>query len=69
MAQSAFCDVIVHGLFALACSRLTITKKTSAVCEGFVQREGHVYVATDKVGNCTGRSIGVLAFADGFANC
>ena len=49
MAESAFRDVAVYGLFVLSCSRLILTKRTTVVCEGFVQREGRVYVATDKV--------------------
>ena len=49
MAESAFCEVIVYGLFVLTCSHLTLTRRTIVVCEGFVQREGLVYVAADKV--------------------
>ena len=48
MAESAFRNVIMYSLFALACSRLTLTRRTTVVFEGFVQREGRVYVATGK---------------------
>ena len=41
--------VVVYSHFALACSRLTLIKRTTVVCEGFVRREGCVYVATDTV--------------------
>ena len=49
MAESAFCDVVVYSLSALTCSHLTLTGRNPAVCEGFVRREGLLYVATDTV--------------------
>ena len=49
MAESAFWEVVVYGLSVLACSHLTLTRRTIVVCEGFVRTEGHVYVTTDKV--------------------
>ena len=50
MAETAFCNVVVYGLSAvLACTHLTLTRRATVVCEGFVRREGCVYVATNKV--------------------
>ena len=49
MAESVFHDVNVCGLFALACSHLTLTRTSTVNFEGFVRRKGRVYVATNKV--------------------
>ena len=49
MAECAFCNVVDYTLTGLSCSHLTTIRRTTVVCEGFVRREGCVYVATDKV--------------------
>ena len=49
MAETAFCNVIGYGLSALVCSHLTLTQRSTAVCDGFVRREGPLHVTTDQV--------------------
>ena len=49
MAEIVFHNVNVYCLFALACFRLTLTRRTTVICECLVRREGHVSVALNKV--------------------
>ena len=41
-----FRDVVWDGRFALACSRLTLARRTTVLFEGFVRREGRVWLPT-----------------------